>query len=552
MPQKLTRKRLKLVGTKAAPEPSEALPQVSAKSRYTQLQTEREPYLYRGREAAALTIPSLLTPEGSSGSTTLPQPWQSVGAEGVNNLASKLMLVLFPPGGTFFRIMVDDFKMDELAAEMAAGGEEMKDVKGEFEEAFGKIERSVVQRLEQRGARMQLFETCKQLITTGNGLIQVLPDEKLKLHKLDRYVVKRDQQGSAVEMVVKETVAKSTLSAELRQIVDENPSTDKAPDKPEESVDIYTHLTRKEGQWSIRQEIHGKTVPGSEGQQPVEKCAWIPLRFISVDGEDYGRGFVEENIGALRSYDSLEQSLVEGAAIASRVIFLVDEGGVTSKKALVEAPNGGMVDGRRKDVETLQVEKFNDMQVAQAKSMDIKKDLQRAFLLFSGAQRNAERVTAEEVRYIVQELESTFGGVYSVQATELQFPLANRYLHQMTVRKELPALPEGVTSIQIITGLAGLGRSSDLTKLDLLLQGTAAIFGPEAVSEYVPVGAYLQRRATALSIDITGVVRSEEQVTKARQEKMSMELAKSAIGPMAKLSEAQQGAPSGQPPQEGV
>jgi hypothetical protein len=549
MPKSYTRKRLTPPGQKRPRQKSEELPKVTAQSRYTQLMTEREPALFRAREAATLTIPSLMPPEGSSGSTTLPQPWQSVGAEGVNNLASKLMLVLFPPGEPYFRILVNEFKMDEMSKAAKAGGEDADDLRGELEEAFGKIERAVVQRLEQRGARMQLFETCKQLIVSGNALLQVLPDERLKLHKLDRYVVKRDQQGNVVELVVKETVAKSTLSDEIQKLIDDNPTTEKSADNPAHSVNIYTHIRTERDKWFIRQEVNGQTIPDSEGSYPADKCPWIPLRFISVDGEDYGRGFVEENIGALRSYDSLEQSLVEGAAVSSRVIFMADEGGVTNPKDIVEAPNGGIVSGRRRDIETLQVEKAADLSVAMQKSLSIEKNLQRAFLLFSGAQRDAERVTAEEIRTIVNELESTFGGVYSVQAVELQFPLANRYLHQMTTRNELPALPEGITNIQIVTGLAGLGRSTDLTKMELLLNGVSVHFGPEAVAEYVPVGAYLTRKATALAIDVSGMIRTEEQVQKAREQKMSMELAKSAIGPMAKLQSENQ---AGATPQEGA
>ena len=42
-----------------------------------------------------------------------------------------------------------------------------------------------------------------------------------------------------------------------------------------------------------------------------------------VDGEDYGRGRVEEFLGDLQSLESLTQAITEGSAAAAKVVFLV-------------------------------------------------------------------------------------------------------------------------------------------------------------------------------------------------------------------------------------
>lgn len=508
----------------------------TAQARYAALEVGRQPYLDRARDAAALTIPSLLTPEGSDGSTRLQQPWQSVGSKGVNNLASKLLLVLFPPGGTSFRLSLIPSVLKKITGGAEAAGEDSRDVLGELEKGFGEIERGVGTRLEERGARMQLFEGAKHLIVTGNGLLQMLPDERLKLHKLDRFVIKRDQQGTTTEIVVKESVSIVTLSADIQAIIEAHPVSEKSRDQPDPDVDIYTWIRRVGKKWVVTQEIRGQNIPAASGTYPLDKSPWMPVRLISVDGEDYGRGFVEEVIGDLQSYDSLRQALVEGAAISSRMIPLVDEQGVTDIKKLNEARNGQAIPGRKRDVEFMQVEKAADLQVTLQAAMDIKRDLQQAFLLLAGSQRDAERVTAEEFRAIVQELESAFGGVYSVLAREFQLPIITRTLFQMTKRNELPALPEGAISLQIVTGIAGLGRNSDFSKLRSLMADTGSLFGPEKITEYVNVGAYFTRGATALSLDITGLVRSEESVVQARAEAQKMEMAKAAIGPVAKLA----------------
>ena len=77
-------------------------------SQYGKMEIDREIYLERARKLAELTIPHLYPPKGSNEATSYPTPYQSVGSRGVTNLASKLMLALFPPQAPFFRLDVDD------------------------------------------------------------------------------------------------------------------------------------------------------------------------------------------------------------------------------------------------------------------------------------------------------------------------------------------------------------------------------------------------------------------------------------------------------------
>jgi hypothetical protein len=133
-------------------------------------------------------------------------------------------------------------------------------------------------------------------------------------------------------------------------------------------------------------------------------------------------------------------------------------------------------------------------------------------------------VTAEEIRAMVGELEQSLGGVYSLLAEEFQRPLIVRRIHQMEKAKKLPSLPEGAVNPQIVTGLEGLGRTTDLQKLDVFIAGVGQQFGQEAVAKYVNIGAYMKRRAAALGIDLTGLVRDEQEVQAADQQAMKAEM----------------------------
>ena len=408
-----------------------------------------------------------------------------------------------------------------------------EDARAEFEDALAKIERAILNRLEQGGFRMPMFENFKQLGVAGNALLQILPKSRVKLHKLSNFVVKRDSAGNELEIIVLEKLEETTLPPAARALVEAEGPSEGSPYKDEEKpCELYTWVRRGDTNWTVHQEICGKIVPGTEGTYPLGKSPWLPLRFTAVDGEDYGRGYVEERIGHLRSLETLTQAMVEGTAIAAKVLFSVDESGVTSKKVIVESANGAVVDGNfEKDVKVLQTDKAADFSVAMQLRSDIKKDLERAFLLLSGVQRDAERVTAEEVRAVVAELETALGGFYSTLAQELQHPLVVAVMAQMQKEGRLPHLPEGSVAPQIVTGLDGLGRSSDLARIDALIDRLVKAIGPEGVAQRLSVDALASMLGTALSVDVKGLVRSDADMAKEAQAAQQAEIAKSAIGP---------------------
>ena len=165
----------------------QSYPTGTIKGRYTTCYAERQPFLERAREAAEITIPSLLPREGHTGANFFSQPFQSVGARGVNNLASKLLLALLPPNSPFFRLTIDDFDLQNLVG---------PNQRGAVEEGLARIERSAMQEIEARAIRVPVFEALKHLIVTGNALVYMPKEGGMRVFRLDRYVVKRDAMGN--------------------------------------------------------------------------------------------------------------------------------------------------------------------------------------------------------------------------------------------------------------------------------------------------------------------------------------------------------------------
>ena len=86
----------------------------SIQAQYNKLELDREVYLERARDCSELTIPTLFPPKSAHGATEYKSPYQSIGARGVMNLASKLMLALFPPQAPFFRLSMDDLVFKQI------------------------------------------------------------------------------------------------------------------------------------------------------------------------------------------------------------------------------------------------------------------------------------------------------------------------------------------------------------------------------------------------------------------------------------------------------
>ena len=173
--------------------------------------TSRESFLKRAREASKLTIPTLIPESGHTYTSDYPTPYQSIGARGVNNLASKMLMALLPPNSPFFRLIIDDFDLANLIGE---------DKRGPVEEGLAKIERAALHEIEAEAMRVPIYEALKHLIVGGNALLHLPNKGVMRVFHLDSYTVKRDVQGNILKIIVKETLSAKTLPVDLQKYVD--------------------------------------------------------------------------------------------------------------------------------------------------------------------------------------------------------------------------------------------------------------------------------------------------------------------------------------------
>lgn len=533
-------------GSWRADDPEAEMPGRAA-SRYNALIQAREPFLKRARQCAELTIPYLIPPEGWTGSSDLYTPFQGVGAKGVNHLTSKLMLSLFPVNSPFARLRIDG----KAEAEAKKADSKMKDA---VEAELADVERKMASEVETQQYRPRLAEGLKHAIVGGNTLYHfpeaedIETQESVRVFRLDKYVVKRDPSGNLLEICVKEQVSPRSLPKAVYEIV-KSKNGYKGDDK---TCDLYTYVYLEDGRFYEFQEIYGEVIPDSKGEYPKDKLPWIPVRWHTIDGEDYGRGYVEDLLGDLQSTEGLQQSIVEGSSAAAKVLFLVNPNGSTKAEDLETAPNGAVRYGNAEDVTVLRVEKQNDFQVAQATAQAIEKRLAQGFLLNSSAQRSGERVTAEEWRFMITELEESLGGIYSIMSASLQLPLIRLIMYRMEKAKKIPMLKKGTFRPVIVTGLEALGRGQDLQKLREVVGEGIKTWGPEITAKYINVDQYFKRLSTSAGIDPGGLVKTEDELKlQAEQEEKAAQMQQiqgllEKLGPAGlKLMAEQKGQPNG-------
>ena len=486
-----------------------------ASERYSQLTANRAHFLDTAVECSKLTLPYLVQQDVSRKGTpsSLKQPWQSVGAKAVVTLSAKLMLALLPPQTSFFKLQVRDDKL----------GEDLDPaMRSELDLGFSKMERMVMDYIAASSDRVVVHQALKHLVVSGNALI-FMGKDGLKHYPLQRYVVNRDGNGNILEIVTKELVSRKVLGIERKLPIIEPNEPNGEGSSDEDDAEVYTcvKLDQSNGRWVWHQEVDDMIIEGSRSTAPKNASPWLVLRFNTVDGEDYGRGRVEEFLGDMRSLDGLSQALVEGSSVASKVIFLVSPSATTKPQTLSKSANGAIVQGRPEDVGVIQVGKTADFSTAANLATQIERRILDAFLVMNI--RDSERTTAEEVRMTQAELEKQLGGLFSLLTVEFLVPYLNRTLLVLQRTNQIPKLPKDLVRPKIVAGINALGRGQDREALTMFIQTIAQTLGAEALLKFVNPSEAIKRLAAAQGIDVLNLIKSPEQLQQEMEQQQAVQ-----------------------------
>ena len=475
-----------------------------ARTRYDNLAKHRTQFLDVAVQCSKLTLPYLIqNDEGRTSHIKLDTPWQSVGSKCVVTLSAKLMLALLPPQSTFFKFQIRDEKLGE---------DFPPEVRSELDLSFSKLERMVMDSIAASSDRVSIHQAIKHLVVGGNALL-FMGKDGIKHYPLNRYVVERDGNGNVIEIVTKEIINRKLLPPVLQEL---ESTPNHAGDvgggigsRNEDDVDVYTCVKLQGNKWVWHQEAFDKLIPGTNGKAPKDASPWLVLRFNSIDGENYGRGRVEEFLGDFRSLEALSQAMVEGSAAAAKVIFTVSPSSTTKPQTIAQAGNGAIVQGRPEDIGVIQVGKTADFATAAQLMQTLERRLLDAHLVLNV--RQSERTTAEEVRLTQLELEQQLGGLFSLLTVEFLIPYLNRKLLTLQRSGEIPRIPKDYVNPTIVAGINALGRGQDRESLTQFITTISQTLGPEAMVQYLNADEAIKRLAAAQGIDVLNLVKSMDE-----------------------------------------
>lgn len=500
--------------------------------RFESMQNQRWTAIERAREMAALTIPSLLPPSGFSNTNDLPDLFSSVPARGCTSLAARMTSAIYPLNGM-------PFFQHSLNMEYVPEGVDPT----EAEAALSRLDKTMMGRLSETNLRSELFLMFQHLVILGDALLHMSDDYAFRVVRMDQYVVRRKPTGEVYEIIVRDYVNRED-DPEYFSDVPTNPYNN-APGNGSGNPELealYTRLCYKEGVWEATREVAG--VSTDEGT--YEECPYMPISWNRIVGEDYGRSLVEENIGDIRSLESLSRSLIQGASANSEFRMAIDPSSYSSIADMQETQNGDWVVARPGEVHSLQINNQVQMATTNSAREGLVQELSRTFLMSSGALPTGDRVTATQIREIAQELDQSLGGVFSGSARDIQLPIIRRTMLLMTRDGKIdPAISqmvgeENILNLEVKTGLAALNREIENSMLSQWAQMIAAT--PAAAD--VNWNTWANRFTHSLGLETKGMIKSAQELAmeqqQAMQQQLGMQAASAGIDQVAKEGQAPQ------------
>ena len=496
----------------------------TARQRWNQLDQKRKGMLYRFEEYASVTLPKVCLPDNvDQFNASIQHDWSSVGAQAVNHLTNKITLNLFRPGVPFFRLDPDR----KMKVQMANAGV----TEEQLRESLVGGEQEALRVMDQKAIRPKLNEVVKNLIVVGNVLLDLTTKDEPRVLGIKRYAVKRSVSGALIEIVIREKVLYNELADDVKPFVPQ-----RSRDNMEYAYVEYFRWYRKgkDGKWEYTQHVDEVRLPSSFDQ--TYKDETLPVYVLTwdlADEHDYGTGLVEDYAGDFGTLSSLTESEIKAALLASDYRWLANPAGTGDINDIKNSVSGDVIAGGKDDLSIVSLVDGGGIQAVAASADKVIRRIGQAFLLGSAITRDAERVTAEEIRMQAMELETSLGGVYSRLAVELQLPIVTWLLRQIDVTLN------GTQLIPtIVTGLAALSRNAEAQQLSMFLASLAqlATLPPEVLAR-LKLSATISVLASAQGITASKYVKDEAVV---QQEQAAAQ--EQAVNQQATVDAAKEGA----------
>jgi hypothetical protein len=406
-----------------------------------------------------LTLPRLWYDEGEEDNYAVGTlDFQSLGALCVSHMSNRTVLTMFPPSRGFFRMDAPK-DITTLATELGIPPTDVAAAMSEVEKgAFGFLESSL--------QRPKLTRMAELLLATGNCLVEEEGDSTLRVMSLKYFTVQRTRKGALKELVIREKMLFDELDDDAQQAM-------QGIRQPDQEVEFFRWICRQPG-GSFKETVWVDNIQlpfnvfgsryASEDKLPYHVLTWA-----LSDNKHYGTGLVEDYLRDFSALSAVAQAGTEGAVACAQNRVLVDPGSTTKPDDFNNSVNNQAIPGTENSVSNIMLGNPAGVTVASTFEEKFDRRLRQAFMLTSGIIRQAERLTAYEIRKMAEEMDIQHGGSYSALSGSVQPWMARWCLRGAKTPKEYLG-----GSIKLVTGTDALSRNADVDNIRLAFEDLGA------------------------------------------------------------------------------
>lgn len=404
------------------------------------------------------TLPRLWYDEGEQedySASTL--DYQSVGALCVSHMSNRTVLTLFPPSRGFFRL--------EPPSDLAALARELNIDQADLSAEMASVERQAFSFLENSLQRPKLTRIAELLLATGNCLAIEEDDKTLRVLSTRYYTIRRTRKGCIKSLVIREKVIFDELDDKAQELLGYRFQQD-------QTVEYFIWIRReKGGHYTETHWVNEIQLPfnifGSR-YADESKLPYHPLTWSLADGKNYGTGLVEDYLRDFIALSGVSQAVTEGAVACSQNRILIDPSSTTNPDDFNASVNNQAIPGTPDSVNNVAMGNPSGVQVSMSQAEVVERRLRQAFMLTSGIIRQAERLTAYEIRKMAEEMDIQHGGSYSALSGSIQPWMAKWCMRGAKLPKDYIN-----SSIKLVTGTDAMSRGADVDNMRLAIEDLA-------------------------------------------------------------------------------
>ncbi len=477
--------------------------------------------LNEARENARLTKPWVLPAEGHNKDSKLPQNYQSDGAMGMSNIEGRILVAMFPPQPWFTTALAPEIQtnpeVDPTMKQDMADRLFWRDVL--LLSLLQSANLSDENNRRAYGFNSRVRTAISHLLITGDTLVQVVDDFRLKVHRRDRYVTERDESFDVISHTVKESIDAMTLTEKQLKTAKLKPEVLKKKSARDRRIDQFTHIEWQPWSkvWVQTIEVNGWTV--AESDERITPMVSVP--FEEVTGEHYGRAFIDALRGDLLSLDVLSMKVLDFADAASKFLWATDYTSAIKDTDLAK-PSGSrirakVVGGQVQDFAAVQLNRLADFSIVESAIARVSDRLSKNMLTTANLSQSGDAMRSSvSWQQVAAEVEGILGGFYGPIAERLQGGIIARVAFLAEKQRLTPPLTLKATRLELLTGVSSLSKMSK-GRETLSFAAAVAQLGETAMSK-IDTGVLVDVLARSSNIDEPGLVKSRAMLEQERAE----------------------------------